>query len=163
MGAAAIAGAHQELGHDLPAGESKRRGEELAPGRERAGMMPIQPLRERTVARGELQNRAGIVDDGVHLEAVAHDAGVGQKPAPLARPIASHHAGIESFEGAEEGFALLQDREPRESGLVDLQSEPLEEDRIVTDGESILPLVVRSVPRIGGLGRLFTRIEATVV
>src|SRR6185295_16350022 len=45
---------------------------------------------------------------------------------------------------------LLQDRQPGEARLVDLEHQPTEERRVVTEGEAVLAIVIRAVERMAG-------------
>src|SRR5262249_32858909 len=44
----------------------------------------------------------------------------------------------------------LEDREPTQARLIDLEDQTLEERRLVLDGKAILPLMIRPVPGIAG-------------
>ena len=78
----------------------------------------------------------GVVDHRVDLQAVAHDAGIGEKARLVGFAIAGDPVDIEALEGGEEGFALLEDGEPGEAGLVDLEREPFQQSRVVARRES---------------------------
>jgi hypothetical protein len=73
MGAGQIAEAHQELAHDLPAGEAECLLDQLDPIVLVDGMMVIEPGRKGAVFRADLLQALGILDGGVDLQAVADD------------------------------------------------------------------------------------------
>jgi hypothetical protein len=56
----------------------------------------------------------------------------------------SHNLGVETTIGPPERLSLLEDGEPGETGLVDLQYQPLEELGIALEREAVLPFVVGS-------------------
>jgi hypothetical protein len=146
VGAGQIADAHQELAHDLATGEAKGSAEERHPLALRARVVRFQPAGERAVRRTQLEDSPGVGDCRVDLEPVADDAGVGQEPAPLARAVAGDDLGIEAVVRAAERVALLENGEPREAGLVDLEHQTLEQRPIAREREAVLLVVIRAVP-----------------
>jgi hypothetical protein len=79
---------------------------------------------------------------------VTHDARVAQQPLDVARAHARHRLDLEAAEGAPEGLALAQDREPGEAGLEALEAELLEEPAVVGDGQAPLAVVIVAVERV---------------
>lgn len=148
MGAGQISGAHQELADDLAAREPERRGEEEPPFLLRKRLVGVEPTRERSMGLPKEKDPPGVLDDRFDLRPVADDARVGEQPAFLPRAVSRDPFGSEAFEGRAKGLAFLQDREPGEPRLVDLEREPLEEGRVAPDRESVLPIVVLAVERL---------------
>src|SRR5690349_4722294 len=146
MRAGQVADAHQELAHDLAAGEPEGVPKQLDPFGLGQRMMRLEPARERAVRAPQLENLLGVRDRRVDLELVADDAGVGEQTAPVARAVRGHDLGIESVVCPAEALALLEDGEPGEPGLIDLEHEPLEQPRIIREREAVLGVVVGSVP-----------------
>ncbi len=143
-----IPDAHQELAHDLAAGEAEGALEELHPLLLRSRMVGGEPAGERPVALPQLEDARRVGDGRVDLEPVAHDARIGQQPPPVARAVGRDHVGIEPVVGPAERFALLEDGEPGEAGLVDLQHQPLEQRRVVVERKAVLVIVVGPVPLV---------------
>ena len=54
-----------------------------------------------------------------------------------ASPNAGDAVDLEAGEGGAERLALLQDSQPRQAGLIDLQREPLEQHRLVLGGKPV--------------------------
>jgi len=91
-----------------------------------------------------------VVDRGVDLEPVADDARVGEQSLPLPRPVPRDLLEIEVVVSQLERRPLLEDREPGESGLVDLQHQSLEEPVVTPDRETVFAIVVRTVKGMAG-------------
>src|SRR5512138_2763631 len=72
---------------------------------------------ERAFAFGQLAGAPCVVDDGLDLAAVAHDARVLQQALHVALGEARHALDVEAVEGGAEVFALGEDGAPREAGL----------------------------------------------
>ena len=82
----------------------------------------------------QFQERAGVVDHGLDLEAVAHDAGVAHQAGDVLGAVAGDAVGIEAVEGLAEVLALPEDRQPRQAGLEAFEDELLEQGAIVGIG-----------------------------
>ena len=63
----------------------------------------------------QLQQRPRIVDGGLDLEPVAHDAGIGHQAGDVLGAVAGDARRLEVVEGAAEVLALPQDRQPRQA------------------------------------------------
>ena len=113
-------------------------------------MVRVEPGGERAVRRPELEDRRGVGDGGVHLEPVADDARVGQESPPVAGAVCGHDLWIEAAVGLAERVALLEDREPGEAGLVDLQHQSLEQLGVAREREAVLLVVIGPVPFVAG-------------
>jgi hypothetical protein len=142
--------AHQELSYDFPTGES----ECLPKQRHPLGLGPrvvrLDPAGERPVGAGELEHPTGVGDRGVHLEPVSYDAGIAQEPAPIARAVSGDDARVEPLIRPPKGLALLEDGEPGQAGLVDLQDQPLEQLGVAPQREAVLAVVIGPVPFVAG-------------
>src|SRR5204862_1991395 len=79
-----------------------------------------------------------------------------QEAAPLARAVAGDDLRIEALERSAEALPLLQNREPRKAGLVDFERKALEEAAIAPNRKAVLPVVIASVPGVGGGDRAVT-------
>ena len=85
---------------------------------------------------------AGVLDDRLDLAPVADDARVGQKPRLVPGPVAGNPVERESLEGPEERIAALQNNQPGEAGLVDLQRQALQERVVIRQWKAIFALVI---------------------
>ena len=94
----------------------------------------------------ELQDPAGIRDSRVHLQAVPNDAGIGEEARAVRIAIGRHYLRVEAAIRLLKRRPLLEDGEPGEARLVDLQHQPLEELGIALQRETVLPLMVGSMP-----------------
>jgi hypothetical protein len=144
------AGAHQELAHDLAAGEAEGLLEELHPLVLGQRVVRREPAVEAAVALAQPEQGARVVHRRLHLEPVADDAGVGQQPLHVTRAEPRHHHRVEAAVRRLERRPLLEDGEPGEPRLVDLQDEPLEQLRVGGEREAVLAVVIRTMPLVAG-------------
>ena len=126
-------------------------------------MVHLQPCGERAVFAREQDDAAGVLDHGVDLGAIANDVGVGEKTPPLPPAVTGDGSRIETFKGPPESLSLLQDRQPRQTRLVDLEGEPLEERTVVGDGKTVFAFVVVRVPGIGAGGGAIALTHASIL
>src|ERR1700682_1896775 len=77
------------------------------------------------------QQRAGIADGALDLEAIANDGGVGQQGFDAPAVESCHARRIEFGKGTAITVALVEDRLPGEAGLGTLQHQKLEQPPIV--------------------------------
>jgi hypothetical protein len=103
---------------------------------------------EAPVLALHLEERPRVPDARLHLEAVAHDAGVGEEPRALPRVEARDLRGIEAAVRAPIGLALAQHRDPREPRLRALEDQHLEETAVIVDRNAPLLVVIGDVERI---------------
>lgn len=150
MGARKIPEARQELSRDLATGEAERTLEEPHPFVHVERMVSLEPGIEGTVIAAQLDDFPCIPDSGLDLEAVADDPVVLEKARFVARAVGGHPVHVEPVEGVTESFPLLQDGEPAESGLIDLETEPFEQHPLVAARKAIFPVVIRPVPGMAG-------------
>jgi hypothetical protein len=148
VGPRKVPGAHQELPGDLPPGEPEGLLEQANPVLEASRVMMVQPCREGPVGLLDLQDAGGVGDGGLHLQAVPHDARIRQEALPVLLPEAGHLVHPEAGVGLSERVPFLQDGEPGQARLVDLQDQPLEEKVVVPEGEAVLTVVVGPVPGV---------------
>src|SRR5580658_122003 len=140
-----VAQADQEFADDFSAGEAESPAEEFHPLGLVARVMGIEPGGERTMRLADLLQPPGILDRGGDLEPVADDPGIAQQPRHLVRPVGCDRIDIEPVIGDAKSRTLLEDGEPRQAGLVDLEHQPLEQHRIRTLREAVLGVVIGSV------------------
>src|SRR5262245_40510564 len=100
----------------------------------------------------QLQQRLGVGDGGLHLEAVAHNAGICHQPGDILVRVADDARGVEAVERPAEILALLEDGEPRQARLEALQHELLEQRAVVGLGNAPFLVVIARVERVGDPG-----------
>jgi hypothetical protein len=146
VGAGEIADAHQELADDLAAGKAKGLLEELNPFFFGPWMVRLEPSGEGSMAASKLQDGPRIGDGRLDLEPVADDPGISHEAldVPGAKP--RDHCRIESSIGRAKRRLLLENGEPGQPGLVDLQHQPLEQRRVFSYGKAVLGGMIRPVP-----------------
>ncbi len=147
-----IADAHQKLAHDLPSGKPKRLLEELHPLLLAAGMVRGKPAGERSVGAAEHHDPAGVLDGSVYLQAVANDARIDEEARAVRLTIGRYYLRVEATIRLLKRRPFLEDGEPGETRLVDLQHQPLEEIGIARQWEAVLPVVIRPMPLMARRG-----------
>ena len=157
-----VPGAQQELADDLTAGKPEGLLEEgdplrlgplsrcaFAPLRRCAHeVMGIEPSRERTVALPQGKQRPGVGDRGLHLEPIADDAGVSHQPRHVTRAEPRHNLGVETAVRRAERIPFLQNGEPGQPRLIDLQNQPLEQ--LGVPEKAYSGIMIGSVPGVAG-------------
>jgi len=113
-------------------------------------MLRIEPAAKRAVRVLQRHDAPRVLDGRIDLEAIADDARIGEQPAPLAPSVARHALDREVVERRAERLALLQDREPREPRLVDLEHEAFEQRVVGAQREPVFAVVVGAVPGVSG-------------
>ena len=146
MRARQVSRPHQKRMGDLAAGKAERLLEQLDPFFLRQRMMGIQPRRKAAMAVPHLTNTIGIGYRSINLEAIADDPGIFQKPFTILGTVISHPIHFEPFIGSGEAFPLLQDGQPAQTCLVNLEDQALKQDRLVTNRIPVFGIVVRPVP-----------------
>src|SRR5437899_542957 len=96
----------------------------------------------------QLDDAPRVLDCGIDLQPVADDAFVVQQPLALFRREARHAIDIEAAERRAEVLLLLQNRQPRQPCLIDLQHEALEQTIIAGNREAVLLIVIRPMQRM---------------
>ena len=150
MGARQIAEAQEKLTDDLPTGEPEGLLEELDPVRLLERVVRVEPAGEGAMGLADLLQTPGVLDGRLDLQPVADDARIGEQPALLLRAIGRHLVDVEAVEGDLKGLPLLQDGEPGEAGLIDLEDEALEEHIVIARRKAVLALVVGSMEGMAG-------------
>ena len=102
-------------------------------------------LRERHEARRRGQHRAGLVDGGLDLAAVADDRGVLDQPVHVPLGHCCHLGDVEASECLPEGVPLPEHDRPAQPDLEHAQSERLEHRGLVVD--AVLPIPRRGSGR----------------
>src|SRR6185312_5083501 len=120
-------------------------------------MIFIEPGGETAMLRANRLNPPGVLDGGLDLEPVADDARIAEESRHVLGLVSGHPVDVEAIEGIEEGLALLEDGEPGQAGLVDLQHQPLEQHRIVPRRETVFGVVVGAVKFMSGRHRAIGR------
>src|SRR4051812_14577554 len=108
-------------------------------------MMRVEPLAERAMGLLDRDDALCVLDRGGDFQPIADDPFVFQQRLGTHSRDARH---FEVLERAAKRLALLQDRQPRQSRLIDLEDESLEERVIVVNGEAVLAVVIRAVKRM---------------
>lgn len=150
MRAGQVARAHEEFAGNLAAREAERLPEELHPFRLRQRMMRIQPGGEAAVLVPETLHASCILDYSVHLQTVPYNGRISEEPGPFSFAIAGDDVDIESLERPVERVLLLQDGQPGQPRLVDLQRQPFEELGVRAQREAVLAVMVGPMPRMAG-------------
>lgn len=110
--------------------------------------MGVEPRSEGPVRFAEGQDAFRVLDHCLDFEAVADDARVREELRAAARVELRHLLERESVERFPECLALAENRQPRETGLIDLERQPLEQLIVVMQGEAVLPIVIRPMIRM---------------
>ena len=142
-----IAGADEEFVHDLAPREKKRLFEQLAPRRVVPRVMFVEKIAERTHGLDSF----GVFDRGVHFQPIANDARVSQKPGSVFLAIGCDFCDGEAVIGRPKTFPFFENRQPGQSGLIDLEDEALEQFVVALQGKSILGIVVVLIPLVDSL------------
>lgn len=150
MGAGQVADAHEELAHDLTAGEPEVLLEQLHPFLFRQRMMDLEPGVKAAVGLPQLEDPLRVGDSRVHLEPVADDPRVVEQAPPIPGLVTGYNVRIEPVIRLPKRLPFLEDREPGESRLVDLQNQPLKQIGVAREGEAVLVGVIGTVPFVGG-------------
>ena len=147
-----VAGAEEEFAGDLAAGEAERLLEEPDPVGSGPRVVCVEPAGEGAELVAQHEQAARVLDRRVDLQPVADDARVTEQPSPLAPAVGRDARHVEAVVGVDEGGTLLEDGQPGEPGLIDLEHEPFEELPVVADREAVLAVVIRAVDRMPGRG-----------
>src|SRR5690606_11116037 len=106
------------------------------------GMMGAQPGSETAMGAPHRLHHAGVVDDGVDLEAMADDARVGEQGAAARVAVAADAVDVVAVEGVAKRGPLLKYQSPVQSRLVHLKHQPREGRGFIVDGKAVLVVVV---------------------
>ena len=114
--------------------------------------MRIQPTLERTEFFLQFLNPLGVLNRRVHFQAVADDSRVRKEASAILLAKFCHFRNVESAIGFTEVICPLQNQNPRQPRLIDLENQSFEEQVVVIERESVLGIVVNPVIRIFGMG-----------
>ena len=114
--------------------------------------MCVQPAFEGAVFDSQAENPLRIDDGRVDLESIADDACVSQQAGAVRLSVIRHGFEVEVVIGAAEVVGFLEDGDPRQACLVDLQHKALEEQVIVVERETVLGVVIGLVEGVFGVG-----------
>ena len=126
MGIRQVACTEQKFPNNLAPGEEEGFLEQLLPIVRRSRMRSIEPIRERTILLGKLDDNFGVVDSRFDFQPVSDDSCILQEALPIFLVESCHARYIEISIGSFECLSFSQDCEPGETGLIDLQNEALE-------------------------------------
>ena len=98
--------------------------------------------RQRAGFGDQFLRPACIIDHCLDLAAVPHDAGIGQEAVDVERGETGHGVNVEIGEAGAEGFALIEDGAPAQSGLERLKAQLFEQAPVVVDGKSPFTVVI---------------------
>ncbi len=143
-------GALEKLSHDLATGKAKSLFEQLHPFLYVKRVVLDDPGVEAPVAIPEYEDGFRVGDRGLDFQSIANDSLVGEEAfrIPVSKP--RHHRGVEAPIGPTERLSLLEDREPGEARLVDLEHQPLEQLVVPAERETVLGVVIWAVPFVAG-------------
>ncbi len=150
MGPRQIADAHQELPGNLATGKKEGFFEKPDPVIFWQRVMGGDPGCKGTGRLTNDPHPSCVFDDGVHLEAVADDGGIGQQPVPLCGPIVGYLVHRKAVEGAPQALPPFQHQKPGQPGLVNFEGEALEQSRLVAERKAVFEVVIRPMERMTG-------------
>src|SRR4051794_16354790 len=104
---------------------------------------------QRAFALHQLARATRVVDDGLYLPAVAHDAGVAEQTFHVARVETRELVELEITEGGAEVVALGEDGPPAQARLEPFEAQLFEQPTIVGYREAPLRVVIRREFRRG--------------
>ena len=84
----------------------------------------------------------GVVDNGIDLQPVADNAGIGQQAGAVGIGEASDGINLKAGKGRVHAGAALQHDVPTQPGLHDLQAKPLEHHGFIPIGEAVFVGVI---------------------
>jgi len=105
-------------------------------------MLGRQPIGEEAVRFPEVQEHARVVDGSFDLQAIANDSCVAHEACPVSVAVVGHCANVEIIVSGSEPGPFFQDRQPGQSGLIDLEEESFEEAIVIGDWKAVLFIVV---------------------
>src|SRR5712692_7781317 len=91
-----------------------------------------------------------IADRGIDLQAIADDPAIAQQAGDVFGTEAGDAIDVPSGERRAEGGTLLQDGQPGQPGLVDLEHEALEQYAVLPRGEAVFGFVIGAMLRMPG-------------
>jgi len=145
-----ITDAHQKLVDDLPAGEAEGLPKEPRPVLGRTRMMSFEPAGERPVQLSQRLDASCVLCRRLDFEPVADDPRIGEQPVDIGRPESGDTVDVEIRKGRAKRRPFLEDCQPGQSRLVDLENEPLEQHALLAGREAVLAIMIEAVHRMAG-------------
>ena len=145
-----VADAHQELVNDLPTGEAKGLSKQPRPLLKRSRVVGLEPADQRSVRFSQYLDAPRILGCRFDFEPIADDPRIAEQAVGIGRPEASDTVDVEIGKGGAKRRAFLEDCQPGQSRLVDLENEPLEQHALLAGREAVLAIVVEAVHRMAG-------------
>ena len=112
--------------------------------------MGFEPAHERPVRLPQRLEASGIFGGGFNLEPVTDDPRIGEQAVELGRAEGSDAIDREIRKSSTESRAFPENCRPRETGLVDFEHQPLEQNAFLVGRKAVLGIMVASVDRIPG-------------
>ncbi len=147
-----IARGQEELVHDLAARENKCIPKQLHPLVFGTRMMRVEPVFERAEILLQFEDPPRVDNGRVDLEPVSDDARVGEEAGAVFVPESGDFYDVEPAIGFAKSLRLFENKNPRESRLIDFEDQPLEEQMILRERKAVLRIVVSSIVNIFGMG-----------
>jgi len=110
----------------------------------------LDPTDERPVRLSQRLNAPCILGCRFDFEPVADDPRIGEQAVGIGRPESRDTINVEIRKGLAKRRPLLEDRQPRQSRLVDLENEPLEQHVLLAGREAVLGVMIEAVHRMAG-------------
>lgn len=114
--------------------------------------MRIQPAFEGAMLGSQVENPLRVDDGRVDLEPVADDARIGQQAGAIRLRVIRYRFEVEVVIGAAEVIRFLEDGDPRQPRLVDLENKALEEQVVVVERKTVLGVVIGLVEGVFRMG-----------
>ncbi len=114
--------------------------------------MRIEPAFERAVFLFEFQYLLRVDNGRVHFQSVADNARIFQQTDAVCFGIFGDLHDVEFTVRFAKVIRLLQDGDPRQTRLIDLKDEALEQFIIIVERKSVLGVVIISIECIFGMG-----------
>ena len=96
----------------------------------------------------DLQKRAGVADRCLDLAAMAHDAGIGQKPRHLCLAPTCDGFRLKTVKGAAKSIAFAQDRDPGKASLKPVEHQLFPQGAAIMLGHTPFGVVIQDIQRV---------------
>src|SRR5690606_40864403 len=108
-------------------------------------VMRAEPERKTTELVADPLQTTCILDCSVYFQTVADDARVREQTCAIPLAVGSDDVDVEAVVSLVESLSLVEDRQPGEPGLIDLQHESLEQLGVRLELQSISVVVIGTV------------------
>ena len=152
MCAAEVTGGHEKLIHNLAAGENEGLLEEFRPFLLRERVVFIEPFLEGAMFLLQFEDPLRVDNGSIDLQPVADDAHILKEARAVLRFIARDFYDLETIIRFSEILRFLEDGDPRQARLVDLEDEALEKFVVVLQGKAVLCVVILFIEGVFGVG-----------